>query len=88
MLSVVFRAPKHRPIILTVRAPKRTKPELLFFRLGFYKLEVKLYIMSSTVSIPQNHTEKLTDKELERLNKARMDVSISEDEFLSRHPEL
>ena len=44
--------------------------------------------MSSTVSIPQNHTEKLTDKELERLNKARMDVSISEDEFLSRHPEL
>ncbi|MCK4796909.1 MAG: hypothetical protein KAT05_05970 [Spirochaetes bacterium] len=60
--------------------------------------------MSSTVSIPQNEynellrkanllnsivdSENLTDKELERLDKARMGASISEDEFLSRHPEL
>ena len=44
--------------------------------------------MSSAASIPQNHTEKLTDKELERLDKARMGASVSEDEFLSRYPEL
>jgi hypothetical protein len=60
--------------------------------------------MSSTVSIPKNEydellrkanllnsivdTENLTDKELERLDKARMGASISEDEFLNRHPEL
>ena len=44
--------------------------------------------MSSAVSILKNHTENLTDEELERLDKARMGASISEDEFLSRHPEL
>ena len=44
--------------------------------------------MSSSASIPQNHTENLTDKELERMDKARMGVSISDNEFLSKHPEL
>ena len=44
--------------------------------------------MSSAASIPQNHTEKLTDKELEKLDKARMGTSIYVDDFLSRHPEL
>ena len=44
--------------------------------------------MSSAASISKNHTEKLTDKELERLDKARMGANISEDEILSRHPEL
>ena len=44
--------------------------------------------MRSAASIPQNHTEKLTDKELERMDKARMGASISENEFLSKHPEL
>ena len=44
--------------------------------------------MSSAASINQNHTENLTDKELEKLDKVRMGASISEDEFFSRHPEL
>ena len=44
--------------------------------------------MSYAASIPQNHTDKLTDRELERLDKARMSANISEDKFLSRHPEL
>ena len=44
--------------------------------------------MSSAASILQNHTDKLTDNELERLDKARMGASVSEDDFLSRHPEL
>ncbi len=60
--------------------------------------------MSSTVKIPQSEyddlvkkakilesiidTEALNPEELERLKKARMGPSISEEEFLKRHPEL
>ncbi len=60
--------------------------------------------MSSTISIPQNEynellrkaslldiiidSENLTTEELERLKKARMGPSITEEEFLDRHPEL
>lgn len=60
--------------------------------------------MGSTVEIPQSEynellkkakilesiidTEALTSEELKRLKKARMGPSITEDEFLKRHPEL
>ncbi|GEM_PF-1734087 len=60
--------------------------------------------MNSTVCIPQSEynellqkaslldsiidSESLTTEELERLKKARMDPSITEEEFLNRHPEL
>jgi hypothetical protein len=61
-------------------------------------------IMSSTVCIPQSEydellrkasllnsiidSESLTIEELERLKKARMGPSITEEDFLERHPEL
>ncbi|KCZ72097.1 hypothetical protein ANME2D_01499 [Candidatus Methanoperedens nitroreducens] len=61
-------------------------------------------IMNSTVCIPQSEynellqkaslldsiidSESLTTEELERLKKARMGPSITEQEFLNRHPEL
>ncbi len=60
--------------------------------------------MSSIISIPQSEynellrkasllnsiidSENLTPEELERLKKARMGPSITEEEFLNRHPEL
>ncbi|MEE8400775.1 MAG: hypothetical protein V3R86_01295 [Candidatus Hydrothermarchaeaceae archaeon] len=60
--------------------------------------------MSSTVEIPQSEyndlikkakimeslidTESLTPKDLDRLKKARLSPSITEADFLNRHPEL
>jgi len=61
-------------------------------------------IMSSTICIPQNEydellrkasllnsiidSENLTTEELERLKKARMGPSMTEEDFLEKHPEL
>lgn len=61
-------------------------------------------IMSSTICIPQSEynellqkaslldsiidSESLTTEELERLKKARMGPSMTEEDFLERHPEL
>lgn len=49
----------------------------------YENLKKKADILSSIVE-----TEKLTASELRRLEKARRGASITEDEFLKRHPEL